>query len=43
MDLVKNVKRRASVIVNNRAEGNARLTIHALMKMLQTDQASFTS
>ena len=38
VDLVKKAtedKRRAYVIVNNRSEGNAPLTIHALMAALQ--------
>ncbi len=43
VDLVKKAmedKRRAYVIVNNRSEGNAPLTIQALMRALQTDNTT---
>ena len=43
VDLVKKAmedKRRAYVIVNNRSEGNAPLTIQALMRTLQTDNTT---
>jgi hypothetical protein len=43
-DLVEKVmeeKRRACLIVNNRSEGNAPLTIQALMKELASDTDSF--
>ena len=43
VDLVKKTmedKRRAYVIVNNRSEGNAPLTIQALMRALQTDNTT---
>jgi hypothetical protein len=41
IDLVKKAvkeKRRAYVIVNNRSEGNAPLTVQALMRALQADK-----
>ena len=43
VDLVKRAmadKRRAYVIVNNRSEGNAPLTIQALMQALQPDNTN---